>query len=90
MQTQRMGKYTLRLDCVCAQSFQLCLTFCDPIDCSPQGSSVLEEILQGRILQWVAITLGDLPDPGIETGSPAPPPLQVNSLSTELPRKPTS
>ena len=31
-----------------------CLTFCNPIDCSPTGSSVLG-ILQARILAWVAI-----------------------------------
>ena len=29
---------------------------CDPIDCSPPGSSVLE-ILQARILEWVAMPL---------------------------------
>ena len=33
---------------------QLCLTLCDPVDCSPQGSSV-HGILQARILAWVAI-----------------------------------
>ena len=38
--------------CVCAQS---CLTLCDPMDCSPPGSSV-HRILQARILQWVAIS----------------------------------
>ena len=26
--------------CVCANSLQLCPTFCDPVDCSPPGSSV--------------------------------------------------
>ena len=30
------------------------LTLCDPVDCSPPGSSV-HGILQGRILEWVAI-----------------------------------
>ena len=34
---------------------QLCLTLCDPMDCSPPGSSV-QRILQGRILEWVAIS----------------------------------
>ena len=29
-------------------------TFCDPVECSPQGSSV-HGILQERILEWVAI-----------------------------------
>ena len=33
---------------------QSCLTLSDPMDCSPVGSSV-HEILQGRILEWVAI-----------------------------------
>ena len=33
---------------------QLCLTLCDPVDCSPPGSSV-HGILQARILEWVAI-----------------------------------
>ena len=33
---------------------QLCLTLCDPMDCSLPGSSV-HEILQARILEWVVI-----------------------------------
>ena len=37
-----------------AKSLQLCLTLCDPMDCSPPGSTV-HEILQARILKWVAI-----------------------------------
>ena len=32
---------------------QLCLTLCDPMDCSPPASSV-HGILQARILEWVA------------------------------------
>ena len=32
---------------------QLCLTLCDPVDCSLPGSSV-QEILWARILEWVA------------------------------------
>ena len=34
---------------------QSCLTLCDPMDCSPPGSSV-HGISQARILQWVAIS----------------------------------
>ena len=34
---------------------QPCLTLCNPVDCSPPGSSV-HGILQARILEWVAIT----------------------------------
>ena len=33
---------------------QLCPTLCDPMDCSPAGSSV-HGILQARMLEWVAI-----------------------------------
>ena len=33
---------------------QLCPTFCNPMDCSPPGSSVLG-IFQAKILEWVAI-----------------------------------
>ena len=34
---------------------QSCLTLCNPMDCSPPGSSVYG-ILQARILEWVAIS----------------------------------
>ena len=40
--------------CVCAKSLQLCPTLCDPMDCSPPGSSV-HGVLQARILEWVAM-----------------------------------
>ena len=33
---------------------QSCLTLCDPIDCSPPGSSV-RGISQARMLEWVAV-----------------------------------
>ncbi|CAI9163930.1 unnamed protein product [Rangifer tarandus platyrhynchus] len=32
---------------------QVCLTLCDPVNCSPPGSSV-HGILQARILEWAA------------------------------------
>ena len=41
--------------CVHTKSLQSCPTLCDPIDCSPPGSSV-HGILQARILEWVAIS----------------------------------
>ena len=34
---------------------QLCLTLCDPVDCSPPGCSV-HGILPARILEWVAMS----------------------------------
>ena len=41
-----------------AKVLQLCPTLCDPIDGSPPGSPV-PEILQARILQWVAISFSN-------------------------------
>ena len=38
-----------------AKSLQSCPTLCDPMDCSPPGSSV-HGILQARTLEWVAIS----------------------------------
>ena len=40
---------------VCAKLLQLCPSLCDRMGYSPPGSSV-HEILQARILEWVAMT----------------------------------
>ena len=40
--------------CVCSVA-QSCPTLCNPMDCSPPGSSV-HGLLQARILGWVAIS----------------------------------
>ena len=40
--------------CMHAKSLQSCLTFCDPVDCSPPSSSV-HGILQARILEWITM-----------------------------------
>ena len=37
-----------------SQAAQSCPILCDPMDCSPPGSSV-RGILQERILEWVAV-----------------------------------
>ena len=39
---------------VCVLYAQLCPTLCDPMVCSPQAPPFME-ILQGRILEWIAI-----------------------------------
>ena len=47
------------------------VTLCNPMDCSPPGSSV-HGILQARILEWLPCPPpGDLPNPGTEPRSPA-------------------
>ena len=64
---------------------QLCPTLCDPMDCSPPGSSV-HGILQARMWSGLLFpSAGDLPNPGIELRSSA---LQADSLPTELSGKP--
>ena len=61
---------------------QSCLTLCDPVDCSPPGSSV-HGIPQARILEWAAIYFfRDLPNPETEVRSLA---LQAESLPIEPP-----
>ena len=48
---------------------QLCLTLCNPMNCSPPGFS-LHGILQARILEWMPFPLpGDLPNLGTESMS---------------------
>ena len=41
---------------ICAKSLQLCPALCNPTDLSPPDSSV-RQILQSRILEWVAMLL---------------------------------
>ena len=79
-----------------AKSLKLCPTLCDPMDCSPPGSSV-HGIFQARVLEGAAIAFskeywggllfpspGDLPDPEIEPASPA---LAGGFFTAEPPRK---
>ena len=67
-----------------AKLLQQCPVLCNPLDCSWPGSFV-HEILQARILEWVACPPpGDLPDPGIEPLSPTAPALQADSLPLVL------
>ena len=50
---------------------KLCLVLCDSMDSNLPGSYV-HGISQAKILEWVAIFFsGDLPDPGVESASPA-------------------
>ena len=72
----------------CVLSLQLCPTLCDPMDCSPLGSSVYG-ILQARVLEWFAIPFSRRSSQPkdhsrIEPGSPA---LQAYSLPFDPPGK---
>ena len=54
-----------RTPCVMhAKSLQSCPTLCDPMNCSPPGSSV-HGILQVRTLEWVALLQGIFPTQGL-------------------------
>ena len=41
--------------CYCCLVSQLCPNLCDPMDCSPPGSSIYG-LFQARILEWLAIS----------------------------------
>ena len=72
-----------RRACVCVLVTYSCPTLCDPLDCSPPGSSV-HGILQARILEWVPRPPpGTLPNPGIELWSPT---LEADFLPSEPPQ----
>ena len=70
---------------MCAKSLQLCPALCDPMDCTPPGSSV-HGIPQARIPEWVAMPSSrgsarrrDLPNTGIE-----PPSLRPAALASKF------
>ena len=70
--------------CVCTCVSHLCTTLCNPMDCSPPGSSV-HGILQVRTLEWVAIPFSrgtSWPSNGTSISW-----LQADSLPSELPGK---
>ena len=55
-----------------------CVRLCDPVDCSPPGSSI-HGILQARILEWVAISFSR------GSSQPRSPALQADALTSEPP-----
>ena len=71
----------------CVLATQSCPTLCDPMDCSQPGSAPLfMEFSRQKYLSGLLFpSPEDLPDPGIEPGSPA---LQAESFTTEPPGKP--
>ena len=69
----------------CCLVGKLCLTLCDPMDCSLASSSV-HGIFQARILEWLPFpSPGDLSNSGIEPASLA---LASRFSTTEPPGKP--
>ena len=70
--------------CMCVKLHQLCPTPCDPMDCSPPGSS-LHENSPGKNTggSCHALPPGDLPNPSLVF-----PALQADSFPIEPPGKP--
>ena len=59
-------KYILVWLFMCVSALSRCPTLCNPLDFSPQGSSV-HEIFQAKTVEWITISSpGDLPDPWIQ------------------------
>ena len=70
-----------------SEGAQWCPTLCDPMDCSPPGSLSMGF---SRQEYWSGLPFpssGDLPNPVIDSGSPA---LQADALWSEPPRSPFS
>ena len=70
-----------------AKSLQLCPTLCDPMYCSPPGSSV-HGILQPSWSGFLCLPPEDLPNPGIELMSLQSSVLASGFLPLVLPGKP--
>ena len=64
--------------CCCCSVAQLCLTLCDPIDCSMPGFHVLHHLLEFALthVHWV----GDAIQPSHPLSSPSPPALNFPSI----------
>ena len=79
------------IECVCVLSCFVRVRLCDPMDCSPPGSSVYGILHQEYWSGSPCPPPGDLPDPGIEPVSPASPALAGGFFTAEPPgRKPLS
>ena len=71
--------------CDISELAQSCPTLCDPMDCSPPGSS-LHGILQARIVEWIAISFSrGTSRPRDRTRVPT---FQAGALPSEPPGKP--
>ena len=68
--------------CVSAKSLQSCPTLCNPVDCSPPGSSVRGF---SRLEYWSGVPCpppGNRPNPGIKPASLMPPALTGGFVTT--------
>ena len=83
----RVTRYTIYC-CVSSVLSHSVATLCNPLGCSPPGSSVHWNF-PGKSTGVIAIASpGALPDPGMEPASPVSPALQADSLPAEPSGKP--
>lgn len=54
---KEQSKGSILGQCMDAKSLQSCPSLCNPVDYGPLGSSV-RGVLQARVLEWAAISLG--------------------------------
>ena len=71
--------------CVLCLVAQSCLTLCNPVDCSPPGSSVHGDSPGKNTGVGCHAPPRDIPNPGTKPSSPV---LQVDSILSEPPGKP--
>ena len=79
------GQAAMRSKCLLVA--QLCLTLCDPMDCSSPAPLSMEFFRQETGVGSHSLLQEDLSDPGIKPRSPA---LQADLLLSEPPGKPMS
>ena len=66
-QRRQITSTSINRQCLWVQSLQLCSTLCDPMDCSPSGSSVHGNV-QARILGYHSLLQGIFPTQGSNSG----------------------
>ena len=72
----------------CCLAAKLCLTLCDPMDCSPLAPLCMGFPRQEHWRGLLFASPGDLPDPGIKPESLASPALEDGFFTAESPGKP--
>ena len=86
-----LGVLWSHLAWVHAKSLQSCPTLCNPMDCSPPGSSAHETAHDSRQEYWSRLSCpppSDLPDPGMEPTSLKSPALAGRFFTRAPPGKP--
>ena len=78
----KIDSHNMNCACVCMLLIQSCPTPCNPMYCSPPGSSDMEFSRKEKWSELPFLSPGDLLDPRIESRSPA---FQTTSLPSEPP-----